>query len=467
MARLFFPARGVGMANVLRVKTDHAARRYEKIVLDYFNEGGVILVVSDDEAFVKAMRFTIGQLKADSRSFCREMGNYDDAVAYMAKNAEKAKAPAAIFLERKIHRTTCIKTVKTLKTFYPEKARVIVVSAEVSRDEIVLAHEVGADSFITKPISANAIIEKAAFVIKPNNQLGVLIDRCSALIEEGELGEAEKIVAKIMEIKPDSLKGNLLLGDIERSRGNLAQSEKHYMAAAKCERLYIEPLKKLVDLSKEAGNIDKKLFFLNKLDTLSPLNFDRKVEIGETYLEKDDPEKAKEYFTQAKKVVMRVSDDMVSEALMDIARKIGDKDRELALQYMDEAIEHKGASLSKNDLWMFNNRGIILRRQGKWREAVDNYKKALTLAPDDAGIYYNIGVAYAEGVVFDQALLHFDKAVEIAPEILKQGPSIPYNIAMAAHRRGQIAKTKDMLAAALAVDPDYEPAKRLAASLRK
>ncbi len=455
------------MANVLRVKTDHAARKYEKIVLDYFGEGGVIVVVSDDEAFIKAMRFTIGQLKADARNFCREFGGYDDAVTYMAQNAEKAQAPAAIFLERKIHRTTCIKTVKTLKKFYPEKARVIVVSAEVSRDEIVLAHEVGADSFITKPISANAIIEKAAFVIKPNNQLGVLIERCQALIEDGELSEAEKLVAKVLEIKPDSLKGNLLLGDIERRRGNLAQSEKYYMAAAKSERLYIEPLKKLADLSSEAGNLDKKLYFLNKLDTLSPLNFDRKVEIGEVYLEKDDPDKAREYFSQAKKVVMRISDDMVSESLMEIARKIGDKDRELALQYMDEAIEVKGASLSKDDLWMFNNRGIILRRQGKWQEAVDNYKKALTLAPDDAGVYYNIGVAYAEGVAFDQALQFFDKAVELSPEILKQAPSIPYNIATAAHRRGKITKAKEMLAAALTLDPNYEPARRLASTLRK
>jgi tetratricopeptide (TPR) repeat protein len=455
------------MGAVLRVKTDHAARRYEKIVLDYFAAGGLMIVVSDDDAFVKALRFTIGQIKADARNLCREMHSYDEVVTFLGQVAEKLLSPALLFLERKIHRNTCIKTVKVLKNFYPEKVRIIVVSSEISRDEIVLAHEVGADSFITKPISANAIIEKAAFVIKPNNQLGVLIERCASLIEDGELDEAEKMVAKIMEVKPESLKGNLLLGDIYRRRGDLKKCEEHYLAASKSEKLYIEPLKKLVELSKDAGNLDKKLFFLNKLDKLSPLNFERKVEIGETYLEKDEPDKAREYFSRAKKVVLRVADEMVSESLMEIARKIGEKDRDLALEYMNEAIEVKGASLSRSDLWMFNNRGILLRRQGKWQEAVDNYKKALTLAPDDAGVHYNIGVAYAEGVVFDKALEYFEKAAALSPEILKQAPSIPYNIAMAAHRRGQIAKAKEMLAAALALDPNYEPAKRLAASMRK
>lgn len=33
--------------------------------------------------------------------------------------------------------------------------------------------------------------------------------------------------------------------------------------------------------------------------------------------------------------------------------------------------------------------------------------------------------------------------------------------------RGQIVKAMEMLAAALALDPNYEPAKRLAASMRK
>jgi len=453
------------MSTVMRLKTDQTAKRYEKIVLDYFNEGGVLLVCSDDEAFVKALRFTISQLKLDIRNFCREVLEYDDLVTLAGKLAEKAAVPLIVFLERRMHKASCIKTVKVLKSFYADKVRIIVVSSETSREEIILAHEVGADSFITKPISANAIIEKAAFAIRPNSQLGVLMDRCAALLESGELADAEALAARIFEIKPDSLKGHLLMGDLEVRRGDLKAAEAHYLKAYKSEKLFIEPLKKLVDLSHQAGNTDKKLFFLNKLDVLSPLNFERKVEIGETYLSRDEADKAREYFDQAKKVVGKVAADMVSESLMEIARKIGEKDEELALAYMTEAIEAKGVELSRDDLWMFNNRGIVLRKQGKWREAVENYTKALTLAPGDAGLHYNIGVAYADGRAYDKAWEAFQKALQADGAIVLQAPSVGYNIAMALHRIHKPVEAKTYLATALELDPGYAPARKLLESL--
>ncbi|MDQ7831728.1 MAG: tetratricopeptide repeat protein [Desulfovibrionaceae bacterium] len=453
------------MATMMRLKTDQTAKRYEKIVLDYFNEGGLLLVCSDDEAFVKALRFTISQLKLDIRNFCREVVEYDDLVTLAGKLAGKSAVPLIVFLERRMRKASCIKAVKVLKGFYADKTRIIVVSSETSRAEIVLAHEVGADSFVTKPISANAIIEKAAFAIRPNTQLGILMDRCATLLESGELADAETLARRIFEIKPDSLKGHLLMGDLEVRRGNHKEAETHYLKAYKSEKLYIEPLKKLVDLSVQTGNTDKKLFFLNKLDALSPLNFERKVEIGETYLSRDESDKAREYFEQAKKVVSKVAADMVSESLMEIARKIGEKDEELALAYMTEAIEAKGGDLTRDDLWMFNNRGIVLRRQGKWREAVDNYDKALALAPGDAGLYYNIGVAYADGRAYDKAWESFQKALQADEAIVLQAPSVGYNIAMALHRIRRPVEARKYLGMALELDPGYEPAKKLLESL--
>ncbi len=449
------------MSNVMRVKVDQAAKRYERIVADYFAEGGMVVACSDDESFTRMLKFTLANLRVDVKAVYREAADYDELVTFTNKVVERLSAPLLLFLERRIHKATCIKTVKVLKSFYGERVRMVVVSAEVSKDEIVLAHEVGADSFITKPISANAITEKMAFAIKPNNQLGVLLDRAAALIESGDLDQAESVAAKAFEIKPDSLKGHLLLGDVAMRRGDYAGAEKHYLAAAKAEKLYIEPLKKLVDLCAESGELDKKLFYLNRLDALSPLNFERKVAIGEVYLAKDDTEKAKTYFEEARRVVSRVAADMVSDSLMEIARKIGEKDQDMALRFITEAIEVKGETLSRDDLWMFNNRGILLRRQGLWQEAVENYKKALSVAPGDAGLHYNIGVAHADGKDFDTALRFFDKALEADPTLLRQTPSVAYNIATAHHRCRNLDEARKYLAAALELDPEYEPAKRL------
>ena len=133
----------------------------------------------------------------------------------------------------------------------------------------------------------------------------------------------------------------------------------------------------------------------------------------------------------------------------------------MALRFITEAIEIKGESLSRDDLWMFNNRGILLRRQGLWKEAVENYRKALTVAPDDAGLHYNIGVAYADGKEYDRALQSFEKALEVDPSLIRQTPSVSYNIATAHHRCRNLPEARRYLTAALELDPNYEPAKRL------
>ena len=449
------------MSNIMRVRAEQTAKKYERIVLDYFAEGGLAAAATDDESFARMVKFTLGGLRIDVKTAFRETAGYDALVAFVNKAAGRAPAPLVLFVERRIRKAACIKPVKVLKTFYGDRVRIIVVSTEMSRDELVLTHEIGADSIITKPISANALIEKIAFAIKPNNQLGVLLDRAAELIAAGDLDQAERITAKAFEIKPDSLKCHLLMGDASLKRGDYAAAEKHYLAAAKVEKLFIEPLKRLVDLCRESGESDKRLAYLSRLDTLSPLNFERKVEIGGMYLAGGDTDKAKTYFEEARRVVTRVASDMVSDSLMEIARAIGDKDQDMALRFVTEAIEAKGGALGKADLWMFNDRGILLRRQGLWQQAVDNYRKALEIAPGDAGLLYNIGVAHAEGRQYDIALDHFEKALAVDPNLARQAPSVGYNIATAHHRCRNLAEARKYLNISLEIDPGYEAARRL------
>ena len=45
-----------------------------------------------------------------------------------------------------------------------------------------------------------------------------------------------------------------------------------------------------------------------------------------------------------------------------------------------------------------------------------NYDKAIELNPNDAGAYYNRGVAYYKQGKYQQALADYDKALELNPQ---------------------------------------------------
>ncbi len=450
-----------------RIKADQKLKIYDKIVVDHFNADGRMIVCSDDTGFIKGVRFALEQLGVDYRKVMLEDFEYDTALAKLSKIYQKCKGLIVFIMERRLAGKSYIKPMKVLQQFYPEKVRTIVSSEEISREEIILIYEVGANNVIVKPISANAIIEKLAFTIKPNNELSVLFDRANEALAQGDLETSERIAERIFEIKPSSLSGHILLGDVATRRGNFDDAWEHYNNAAKSERMFVKPLIRLAELCEKTGDMEGRLEFLNKLEKLSPLNFERKIEIGETYLELDDLEAANEHFQEAKKVVKRVAGEMVSDSLMRIAKKVAEKDKDMALQYMNEAIEQRGKELSKADLWMFNERGIVLRQQGKWEEAIDNYEKARKVAPDDGGLFYNIGVAYMVGKQFRKAVQSFVKGIDTDDTILRQSPAVPYNIGLAYMNIPNRKEALKMFRQALEVDPDYTAARKLVQKLER
>jgi tetratricopeptide (TPR) repeat protein len=49
-------------------------------------------------------------------------------------------------------------------------------------------------------------------------------------------------------------------------------------------------------------------------------------------------------------------------------------------------------------------------------EAIDEYKKALAVDPEDENLYYNLGTAYMSAKMMDNAVEQFQKALELFPD---------------------------------------------------
>jgi len=65
------------------------------------------------------------------------------------------------------------------------------------------------------------------------------------------------------------------------------------------------------------------------------------------------------------------------------------------------------------------NRGVAYGKKGQYDQAIVDFNKAIELDPRDAAAYYNRGISYEKRGQHDRAILDFTKAIEINPRYAK------------------------------------------------
>jgi tetratricopeptide (TPR) repeat protein len=287
-----------------------------------------------------------------------------------------------------------------------------------------------------------------------------LVSKCESLIDSGDLDEAAKLVEQIFAQKKDSSIGSMLLGDIARIEKRYSQAEKHYRDASKQAELFLTPLKRLTRLYDEMGKHDELLSCLEKLDRLSPMNYERKIELGKIHIERNDPDKAQQFFNDALATVKNHMTDMVSSVHMEIGRSYEQVNLEAGYEHMNQALEMKKSNMSKEDVWMYNEMGRNLRSRGLWEQAIKQYEKARKIAPEDPQILYNMGMAYAQGKRFDQASTCMDLALENDHDMFSSHSAACYNIGMIYRHARKKSKAIRYLSSCLEHDPTHQEARK-------
>ena len=116
---------------------------------------------------------------------------------------------------------------------------------------------------------------------------------------------------------------------------------------------------------------------------------------------------------------------------------------------------HTLACTARNFL-SHNNLGLVLAERGKVDEAIAHFQKAVELKPGYADAHQNLGVALAGRGQFDAAIPHYRKALELKPDY----PDITHNnLGIALARRGQFDAAIAHFQKALELKPDYADAR--------
>ncbi|MHC1700179.1 MAG: tetratricopeptide repeat protein [Humidesulfovibrio sp.] len=423
---------------------------------------GYLVMLSDDPLFVRTLRTTVLKtlgIKADCLEIYQDSGQALRGVRDHLGN----KSPVLVLADRLLRGMPTLEFLRSLKGAFGE-AKILVMTQETSKESLSQLYELGVDSVLTKPVSVGTLIEKMAGAIKPQGKISQLVQEAKRLLELGETAKVKQISLAILKVKEKSPVALMLMGDALLIEGKRDEAIKAYEVAHQGATLYLEPLKKLAGVH-QGEDDDNYLHYLKKLDVISPLNTERKCEIGKVYVRRNDMDRAEVYFGEAIANAQREASTYVDQIVSEIAESVSDASPAMAEKYYFKILEMKGESLSKEDMATFNRLGIALRKQGKWKEAIENYKKALTVVPGDERVLYNMGLAYGDGQQHRQAVDCYEQVLRRDPEFHRTAAVVSFNIASSYHLIKQNGRAKEFLQAALEIDPQHQASMRLLARI--
>lgn len=439
---------------------------YDNMMIDFFRLiNGCFVVLSQNSSFVKVLSVALKSIDLNSIKI------------YNSHNFEKFNINKddlfyqhdfiLFFIDYETDGYDNIYEIKKIKADFGGDNKIIALTTTIQKNKIIQMYEMGADNVIVKPISVNSLIQKIALTTTSNKKISDNVKNIKKLIGDGNFKRAHEVIDNILKDKSDSVVALMLKGDMAIKQNNFIEAEFFFKKAEAQSKLCFEPLKKLVKLYESIGEHEKKLKYLKKLEKISPLNFDRKIEIGETYIALDNENMAFENFDQSIKMVRKQNKSMISSVCMKIAKSIGDSKPDLKAIYIEQAIRAKGRKLAQEDVWMFNERGVCLRQNGDWEDAVVCYMDALKIAPLDGGLYYNLAMAFAQGKKYNKALINFKKALEVQPDIISRSANIGYNIAGVCLSLNKDQEAIRYLQKSIKIDPEFEKANKLLQKILK
>lgn len=443
------------MPTIVRPSSTHL--KHKQTVQDFlFQEDGTLLALTLDQPFITLIRLTmlkeIDSTDPQKLIAVNKLDQLHQKLDQITANGSKA----LVFMEHMLGNQELCYYMQRLKARYQD-LRIIMLVMAAEKDRLMLFHELGADNVIVKPVSINTLIEKMATTLQPQSKVAEIINAAKHMLKE-DPSRSLTICQKLLETNPTCAAAHLVMGDAYQALDQINLAEAAYLAASKESVLFLEPLERLARLQEKAGNFQEQLEYLTRLEALSPLNPHRKVDVGAAKLSLGQDEEAEKLFATALAQYVRDAKQLVQDIAVKIGNVYLDKNPELAKDYYRKGLEAKG-ELTLEDIATFNSLGLLLRKQGKWREAILEYRKALSIAPKDENLYYNMGMAYAEGKSMLEASQSLLRAWELNPDILQKSSVIAQNMGIIFMQTQLYTQARRCLQAALKLDPDSEVAK--------
>lgn len=399
--------------------------QHEQELLEQFviEQKGKIVCVTDDVPLIRIVRYAVAPFTEEPDEVVHVKHDPEQATRLLTRLADEG-CPAIVILERRIDGKKTTDIVKRFMRLFPT-ACLLVTGSDITRESAAYLFELGISGYLTKPLSTNTVISKMVRCLDSSREEH-LTRYIRELTARSENEEALEAIDKFLAINPDSSQAHCLRGDALLLEGDLSEAIKAYEHAWQLNKTFVEPLKRLAAVYKGIDD-DKTLAALTKMERISPFNPERKIEKGEVHLRRGDKDKARTAFDAGYEQASKEYSLLLSDYAEQIADATSSKMPEMSEHYLAKAIETKQV-FTPLDLHMFNRLGMAYRERGEWEKAVALYKKALTVAPKDPALFYNMALAYHTGGKEDEVMRCLRRALELQPDFNQGNEGVSYNI---------------------------------------
>lgn len=289
----------------------------------------------------------------------------------------------------------------------------ILITGDADDAQITRAAEEDVDGYIIKPFVAKVFEKKLKAVLDKKANPSIVethIRMGMVYTDNGMFDEAIEELEKALVITPNSARIELAKARAYEKMGDLKKAERSISQAVTANPRYLKAYNKMAELQIKKGNEEAAMEALMAVSKISPNNPKRLVTIGKYQLKQGNIEGAKGSFRSA----LSQSSGRDTELFSEVGEAY------LAAGQEEMAIDAFKNSLDVvEDVHVYNRLGIALRRKKRFRDAVENYKKALLIDDQDEVLHYNIALVYQDDGQTDLALAEFKTALRLKPDFME------------------------------------------------
>ena len=294
---------------------------------------------------------------------------------------------------------------------------------QLNEEEIAATRDFDVDGHLFKPITQEDLQAKVRGAVDHYNSMAKAythLARAAAFVDIQELDEARKEINAAQLAGGESARVWAEAGNLLTVIDSPAEAKQCYRRSIEIDRTYARAYDKLGAILEEEGDSETAVKFLTASSQISPRNKERQFALAKAMLARGDEEGARLAIHRGVEAEGEVTpQSAVSAAAAEVLLTLGRAD--LAEKEYAFALEGDPANVH-----YFNRLGIAFRRQKKYKEAVENYRKALQVVSNDPVLYYNLAIALAESGQLAPAVgtlrraLVLDPGFEAAADLLRR-----------------------------------------------